>query len=313
MLNRFTSVMVVTLLAALGGGVAAFAQRGAAPAPGGWVQPIWDEPPITNQNKKPAPKRNIAGTWGPAEGAGAGIQAGGVKSKPNNGKPENALPYTPHGLEVYKTHKGLEGANAVLPTEGNDPRNVCDPLGVPRYNHYNVRLTQIFQDDRKVVILYQYDNRWRTIWTDGRQLPKIVDGGVEIAGGLREQRFFGYSVGKWVDDYTLVAETVGGMPEDRVWLDSTGRPLSDKVHVIETFHRVDRDTLVWSETIDDPVMYTKPWETMVLPMRLKDAGTDVAEYYCSVTELQRYNKFYGYAASGKDGADADSDSKDSNK
>jgi hypothetical protein len=31
----------------------------------------------------------------------------------------------------------------VLPAEGNDPRNKCEPLGVPRYNHYNLRLTQL--------------------------------------------------------------------------------------------------------------------------------------------------------------------------
>ena len=165
---------------------------------------------------------------------GGGTQAGGVQSKPNNGRPENQLPYTPFGLELYKSHKALEGADAVLPAEGNDPRNLCEPLGMPRYNHYNLRLTQIFQDEYKVAILYQYDNRWRVIWTDGRQLPKLVDGGVEIGGEIREQRFFGYSVGRWVDDYTFEVQTVGTMPEDRVWLDSTGRPISDQVRVTET-------------------------------------------------------------------------------
>ena len=92
-------------------------------------------------------------------------------------------------------------------------------------NHYQNRQTQIFQDDVKVVILYQYDNRcWRIIWTDGRELPKIIGGGVQIGNETREQRLFGYSVVKWVDDTTLIAETVGTMPEDRVWLDATGRP-----------------------------------------------------------------------------------------
>jgi hypothetical protein len=28
-----------------------------------------------------------------------------------------------------------------------------------------------------------------------------VDGAVEIGGEIREQRFLGYSVGRWVDDY----------------------------------------------------------------------------------------------------------------
>ena len=129
-------------------------------------------------------------------------QSSGVQLKPNNGKPENQLPYTPLGLELYKSHKALEGANAVPPAQTNDPRVRCEPLGVPRYNHYDLGI-QIFQDEYKVAMLYQYDNRWRIIWTDGRPLPKLADGGVEIDGQFREARWFGYSVGTWIDDHTL--------------------------------------------------------------------------------------------------------------
>jgi hypothetical protein len=234
--------------------------------------------------------------WGTL-GAGSGIQAGGVQLKPNNGKPENALPYTPYGLELYKSHKALEGADAVLLLQTNDPRNKCEPLGIPRYTHYNLRLTQIFQDDYKVAILYHYDNRWRIIWTDGRPLPKVLDGAVELDGQIREQRFFGYSVGNWLDDYTFQVDTVGTMPEDRVWLDSTGRPISDQVHVTETFHRISADEMEWSETIDDPKIYSKPWETMKMPLRLQDPRTDIMEYYCSPVEAENYNKRFGSAAS----------------
>jgi len=212
-------------------------------SPDGWLNPDWNKPPITAANKKPAPRRSLVGMWGPAEGPGAGTQAGGVQLKPNNGRPENELPYTPYGLQLYRSHHPLEGKDAVLPAQDNDPRNRCEPLGVPRYNHYNIRLTQFFQDEYKVDILYHYDNRWRVIWTDGRRLPRLVDGGVEIGGELREPRFFGYSVGRWVDDYTFEVQTIGVMPDDRVWLDSTGRPISEKARITETFRRVDYDTL----------------------------------------------------------------------
>ena len=206
----------------------AFAQTN---APDGWLNPDWNKPAITNANRKPAPRRSLVGMWGPAEGPGAGTQAGGVQLKPNNGRPENELPYTPYGLQLYRSHHPLEGKDAVLPAQDNDPRNRCEPLGVPRYNHYNIRLTQFFQDEYKVDILYHYDNRWRVIWTDGRRLPKLVDGGVEIGGELREPRFFGYSVGRWVDDYTFEVQTIGVMPDDRVWLDSTGRPISEQARI----------------------------------------------------------------------------------
>jgi len=296
-LVRLAPLFLLALAASAIG--AAQATRPQNPAPGGWRTPDWNKPPITNANRKPAPRRSLTGMWAPADGAGAGTQAQGVPSKPNNGKPENALPYTPYGLALYRSHHALEGFDAVLPTEDNDPRNRCEPLGIPRSNHYNIRLTQIFQDDDKVAMLYQYDNRWRVIWTDGRQLPKVVDGGVDVGGELREPRFFGYSVGRWLDDYTFEAQTVGTMPDDRVWLDSTGRPISEKAHVTETFRRVDADTLIWSETIDDPKLYTRPWETMRLPMRLHDPRTDIQEYYCSPSEQDNYNKLFGSGASSK--------------
>jgi hypothetical protein len=278
---------------------ACVAAWGQSTAPGGWLNPDWNKRPITDADRKPAPRRSLAGSWGPAEGAGAGTQFLGVQLKPNNGKPENELPYTSYGRELYRSHKALEGLDAVLPTQDNDPRNRCEPLGVPRYNHYNLRVTQIFQDDYKVAILYQYDNRWRVIWTDGRQLPQLVDGAVQIGDEIREQRFFGYSVGRWVDDYTLEVQTVGMMPDERVWLDSTGRPISDQARVTETFRRVDYDTLVWSETIEDPKVYTKPWEAMRMPMRLHDPRTDIMEYYCSPSEQSDYDKRFPKVPSGK--------------
>ena len=124
------------------------------------------------------------------------------------------------------------------------------------------------------MMAYNYDNRWRLIWTDGRSLPTVVDGGVEVDGEYRDTRWMGYSVGKWIDDHTLEVVTVGIMPDDRAWLDNTGRPISEQARITERFRRIDSDTLEWSETIDDPKIYTRPWETMKLPMTLQDSRID---------------------------------------
>ena len=296
----------VVFVAALTLAVVAPAGRLAAQntAPGGWKSADWIKPWVTDANRKPQPRRSLVGMWGPTGGPPVGRQGDLVSGPVREGEtakrpPRIQVPYSAYGLEVYKSHRGLGGDNAVSVGQDNDPRNRCEPLGVPRYNHYNISLTQIFQDEYKVVILFQYDNRWRVIWTDGRELPTIVDGGVLIDGVLREQRYFGYSVGRWVDDSTLVVQTVGMMPEDRVWLDLTGRPISDKLRVTETFHRVAYDKLVWSETIDDPKMYTRPWETAQLEMRLHDPQTDVMEYYCSPAEQEQYTRAIQAVAPGK--------------
>lgn len=245
----------------------------------------------------PAPGRDLSGTWVPVGGTRVGIQAGGVQAMPNDGRPEHALPYTPYGLEIYESHKALEGVDAVLPAQHNDPRNKCEPLGFPRVNHYNIRMTQIFQNPYKIAVLYQYDNRWRTIWVDGREVPEMVDGGVLAGGTYKASKWYGYSVGEWIDDSTLVVRTVGMMPEDRVWLDSTGRPISDAATVEEVFRRVDSEHMEWTETIDDPKLYTEPWVAMKILFSLADPHTDIIEMYCSPVEMEYYYESFGNAAS----------------
>ena len=247
----------------------------------------------------PAPRHDISGTWIPANGSKDGVQANGVKAMPSDGKPGHTPPFTPYGLTVFKSHKPLEGYTAVLPGYYDDPRDACDPLGYPRINFYSLRETQIMQNDYKIAIMYAYAETWRVIWTDGREI-KPTDGGVMMDGEFRESRWYGYSSGKWVDDTTFVDDTYGMMPEDRVWLDTAGRPISDQLHVTEEFHRVNHDRLELTVTIDDPKMYTKPWIAMnKFPMKLEDPRRDVEDMYCSPTEMQKYNKTIADPASGK--------------
>src|SRR6266705_1319702 len=103
-------------------------------------------------------------------------------------------------------------APAASPQEtapGPAPRR--DPTGFPRIILYELRPVQILHTPESVLMLYMFEKRWRVIWTDGRQLPKDPD-----------PRWYGYSVGHWEDDYTLVVETVG--MDERTWLDNAGDP-----------------------------------------------------------------------------------------
>jgi len=283
--NRL-AIPTIVLTAALTFSMLAFAQN---------VEPRNSVAPSDRKSiPAPAPFHDISGTWEPANGPGDGIQPFGVKAMPNDGKPEHQLPYTPYGLQTYKSHKPLIGSNEVLPSSYNDPRDTCEPLGFPRANFYNLRETQIMQNQYKVAILYEYGEAWRVIWTDGRELPKLVEGGVLVGKEVREPRFYGYSVGNWVDDTTLVVQTVGTMPEDKVWLDGTGRPISDQLRVEERFHRVSHDRMELTVTIDDPKMYTRPWIAMdKFAFRLQDPHFDVTEMYCSLSEMEKYNKLFG--------------------
>ena len=243
---------------------------------------------------RPAPPHDLSGIWGPTRGPGAGIQAGGVAALGgDDGTPAHTPPYSALGLKTLAAHKPLYGPRAVFPsTLSNDPRDVCDPLGFPRADFYQIRYEQFIQNDREIVLLYEYEKRWRSIWLD-RELPKEIP----------EPRWYGYSVGKWVDDTTLVVETVGNIGEPKAWLDETGRPISDEAKVEERFHRVDYDNMEWTVTIDDPKMYTKPWVAMnKFPMKLQPPNFDIwgkyqVEMICSPSEIKAYNDSVGNAES----------------
>ena len=254
----------------------------------GWGRSVTD--PLHGQKPGPAPRHDISGTWEPARGPGDGIMSWGPRDMPYDGDPKHDPPYTPLGLQTLKSHKPLEGYIRVLEGLSNDPRNKCDPLGFPRADFYQIRHTQILQDPRKVVILYEFEKRWRVIWTDGRELPKDIP----------QDRYYGYSVGKWVDDNTLVVQTTGLVGGEKLWLDEAGRPASDAMRVEERFHRVDHDNLELTVTIDDPKMYSKPWVAMKFPMSLQSPDYDVTEMMCIPSEMEQYNQDYGDVATGTD-------------
>ncbi len=125
----------------------------------------------------PAPRRDISGVWEPAAGAGAGVNANGAQLMPSDGKPEHELPYTPEGRAAFLSHKPTFGVTMVPSALTNDPMPGCDPQGFPRIVLHNFRTSRIIQTPENVVILYEFNKKWRTIWTDGRQIPKEVERG----------------------------------------------------------------------------------------------------------------------------------------
>jgi len=192
-----------------------------------------------------------------------------------------------------KPNKPTQGFTSVGARDTNDPANLyCDLLGFPREDRYNLKGLQIVQTQNEVLMLYEYDQAWRTIWTD-EIFPRIIT-------NTLEPRWYGYSIGKWVDDTTLVVETVG--TDERTLIDNGGRPHSDELRVEERFHRVNHDILQLTVTINDPKIYTKPWLALdKFPMRLQPPDFDIREMICSPSELADYLKQVGNLEGGPTG------------
>ena len=217
-------------------------------------------------NAAPAPRRDIAGIW---DAGAIGIGPTGYES----------APWTDWGKEKAASYKPGNGPRSVYEADINDPLStVCDPSGFPRLVMYETRPFQVVQTPNQVLILYMFEKRWRVIWTDGRALPKDPD-----------PRWYGYSVGRWEDDYTFVVNTVG--MDERTWLDNSGNPHSVERKVEERYRRVNRDLMELTVTIDDPKTYTRPWTPRNrMPLTLAPANFDMMEMICSPTEVMDFRK-----------------------
>ncbi len=272
-----STIALLILVPGLGAQIAQQRESGRSIHRDGWDRIVPDAP--KTQNSAPAPVRDLTGIWEPTPGYRDGVQATGARNYPADGKPEHELPFTPLGFETWKSHKPGWGVTAVPIEDNNDPFDICDPIGFPRIELFNLRAIQIWQNKNQVLFVYQNSQVWRNIWTDGRELPKEIP----------EPRWYGYSVGKWMDDYTFVVQTRG--LDERTWIDNAGRPHSDELMVQETFHRVNQDIMELTLTINDPKMYTKPWNALdKFPLRLQPEWFDIREQVCAASEAADYNK-----------------------
>jgi hypothetical protein len=179
----------------------------------------------------PAPVHDLNGSWaGPLE--------------PKLGTASALTPAGQKLLSMAKPDPFSAGSN--------DPWATCDPYGMPRSTTNETRGIDFATMPDRVVIMTQYQKVWREVWMDGRALPKNVG-----QGDGPDPRWYGYSVGHWDGDHTLVVETTGMTASS--WVDRRGYPHSVNAHVEERYERPDHNNINLTVTLDDPKMYTKPW------------------------------------------------------
>jgi hypothetical protein len=151
------------------------------------------------------------------------------------------------------------------PSTALDPQYDCTPLGVPRamFRGGMYGAFQILQTPGVIAILLEASQgmNYRMIYTDGRGHPQDLD-----------SSYLGDSIGHWDGD-TLVVDVTG--LNDETWLGGgqAAPPLalihSDKEHVVERYTR-EGNVLNYQATVDDPVMFTKPW--VMIPRKIHHAS-----------------------------------------
>jgi hypothetical protein len=129
----------------------------------------------------------------------------------------------------------------------NAPQETCWPMGVPYILELNFH-TQIIDDGKQIVFLYERHNQRRIARLNASH-PATV-----------KPSWFGDSVAHWESD-TLVVDTIG--LDTRTWVDNFATPHTDKLHVVERYHRRDAGNLDVTVEVDDPGAFTMPWSALV--------------------------------------------------
>ena len=115
---------------------------------------------------------------------------------------------------------------------------------------------QIIQTPKFIVFLSETNPTFRIIPIDGRQRRDD-----------QPPSSRGESIGRWDGD-TLVVDT--GNYSDVNWMHAEGEVSfhSEALHIVERYHRINKDTMEVEATIEDTKVLTKPWTVPKATLKL---------------------------------------------
>jgi hypothetical protein len=230
----------------------------AAPLPAQWIKTPQVKIPRAASGepdlKAPAPRRadgrpDITGSWSPDDNRY-------LRDIGRDMKPED-VPMQPWARALFEQRK--DGSHS-----REDPDAHCLPQGVPKINSAAYPW-KVIETPNSMVIIYETFTYWRQIFTDGREVDPDAT-----------PTWMGYSTGKWEgDDFVVHTRGFNG----KAWLDQLGRPVTERLHVIERFRRINYGQMLMDVTIDDPGAYTRPF-TVTQEMHFRP-GWEPIEFICN--------------------------------
>jgi hypothetical protein len=170
---------------------------------------------------------------------------------------DNEIPYLPAALEQRRANYENRATE--------DPEANCYMVGVPRINYMPYPF-QIVQTPELVTMLYEYVHTVRLIYTDGTEHPPE---GIEW--------WMGDSRGRWEGD-TLVVDVA--LFTGETWFDRSGNFHSPALHVVERYTMTSPDHIQYEATIEDPAVFSEPWQISMPLYRHKEPNAQLLEYEC---------------------------------
>jgi hypothetical protein len=269
-------VLVVALLSAVHGSVAAQRVRGPFPPP---TQPYLElggcpgEPAqyhrcalekakTFNPPRTPDGKPDFQGFWSRAGVFGTdNIEEHGPELGDPGGKsqvvdpPDGLVPYLPWAVDRPRSNM----------TTYIDPAALCYPSGSPK-QAYVAGAHQVVQTPDAVIFLTEFAHFFRIVPITTR--PHIPN---SVRLGMGDSR------GRW-EGNTLVVEVTN--LSDLTWFDHAGNFYSDNVHVVERWTMIDINAIHYQATITDPKVYSRPWTMAFGWRRNTEPGFEFFENAC---------------------------------
>ena len=168
----------------------------------------------------------------------------------------NNIPYQPWALE----QRQLNYENRLTA----DPEANCKMVGVPRITYMPYPF-QIFQTPEQIVMTYEWVHSIRNIYMGGERMPGPIEW------------YMGDSRGRWEGDSLVVDVTHF---TDETWLDRSGNFHGPGLRVTERYTRTGPDHLLYEVTVDDPEVFTEPWQMRMPLYRRIESDVRVLEYEC---------------------------------
>ena len=179
-------------------------------------------------------------------------------------------PYKPEYQKLYDERLRKARARGIV----EDPVDTCYiPHGMPRLMGAGPLAVEFLVTPKETWMIWDFLNQTRRIYTDGRGHP---------SEDQRWPRTMGHSVGHW-EGRTLIVDTVWMM--EGIY-DRSGAPHSDQLHLTERITRTDAKTLTADMTIEDPVMFTGPWQVTRRFKKSPQKWVSVPGTYCAYEDRQ---------------------------
>jgi hypothetical protein len=228
-------------------------------------------------------KPDFSGYWGGSQVPHEDLHAH-PRTPDDNGGP-SALVDPPNGIvpiQAWAEEKRAENRKRYI-----DQNAQCFMSGVPR--HLYMGAYQFIQTPTRLVMLSEEANAYRVIYLDD---PSTALGASRPPLGSNITLWQGDSRGRWEGNtLVVVTKNQNGNP----WLDQQGRFITDAATVTERFTMFEANGILYEITIDDPLVYTRPF-TMALGLRKNtQPGRELFEEACYEGESNtQYLRKLGY-------------------